>query len=388
MNLDGVAYIVDCALANPGHPWNIANRPAPSESKGSKTEVKFPGNTYYFLMSPTRAIYTHFPKDSKYQFLTRIMTTDEFISQPCYRPSCFEQGIRVDLACQRIILVEGDEVHTFKLGLREGTIVRAELIMDSYEGERETKFSTLRKTSVEVVNINSSAGASPASSFFGGSSSSLNSATVVEVRPKRLAMAQIVYEKPAPDAKPERMAAIMIKIANRLGPRTLEGTLKIFAGSRTQFDRSNVEQMPLALIYRVNHTAADEISSSIPVSLQPMQFEFLANPPSEPEMVLMDPYAYALQQNDIVTFRCRLSNPWGEHASLPVKMTVDHEGRKIAEGPVKVVLLTPKEERVLPYDVGFATWSVTVKAREKGAYMLSVYTTPKLLQSFASWKIV
>ena len=127
-------------------------------------------------------------------------------------------------------------------------------------------------------------------------------------------MAQITYEEvpyATKEGEPQtgtRCAVIMIKLANRLGPRQLNGTLKIYAGSRPPFDRNNMDMLPLAAMYRVCHAAQLEIPNGQPVALLPMQFEFFSHTPSDPEFYVMDPLAFALQQNDIVTFRCRLSN--------------------------------------------------------------------------------
>ncbi|KAI9005618.1 hypothetical protein DFJ74DRAFT_395862 [Hyaloraphidium curvatum] len=395
VNLDGVAYVVDCALGAASHPWNgRPNALSAPEAKGSKgtPNPKASANFHYFLMPPLRAIYTHYPAEDRFQFLVRKMDPAAFCSQPCYRPAFFANRFAIPEASGRTVEACGEQIYTIKLNIGEDVMVRAELVMDAFEGDREASFGSMsRKTSVEVVALPSSGSASTAS-LFGGSTSSLGS-TVVEVRRKRLAQAQILYELAAKVEATDvdlgqRKAAIAIKIANRAGPQRLGGTLMIFAGSKQSFDRNTVDQMPLAIMYRVIHLARDEVSAHLPVSLLPMQFEFFASHHTEPEFYVMDPLAYALQQNDIVTFRCRLSNPWGHHAKLLPRMCLDSDGRRILEGPVKVVLLTPKEERTLPFDNEAKTWQLTVKAIEKGPYLLSVYVTQKKLQSFATWKVV
>ncbi|CAG8463849.1 110_t:CDS:10 [Diversispora eburnea] len=48
---------------------------------------------FYFMCSPLKLIYTHYPEKTKYQYLQPPITRPEFINQPRYRPEFFEAGL-------------------------------------------------------------------------------------------------------------------------------------------------------------------------------------------------------------------------------------------------------------------------------------------------------
>ncbi|RHZ45410.1 hypothetical protein Glove_680g42 [Diversispora epigaea] len=48
---------------------------------------------FYFMCSPLKLIYTHYPEKTKYQYLQPPITRPEFINQPHYKPEFFEAGL-------------------------------------------------------------------------------------------------------------------------------------------------------------------------------------------------------------------------------------------------------------------------------------------------------
>ncbi|CAG8621196.1 10296_t:CDS:2, partial [Acaulospora morrowiae] len=56
-------------------------------------EKKF--RSFYFMCSPTKLIYSHFPNNVKEQYLQPTITRPEFINQPHYKSTFFDKGLRL-----------------------------------------------------------------------------------------------------------------------------------------------------------------------------------------------------------------------------------------------------------------------------------------------------
>ncbi|CAG8453757.1 13627_t:CDS:10 [Ambispora gerdemannii] len=93
--LDGEYFLIDCT-------WGAG------VVSNLKFERKF--NPFYFMASPLHLIYTHFPENSREQYLRPPIRFDEFVGLPFFKPEWFTSGFRMAKYHECVIEVENDLV--------------------------------------------------------------------------------------------------------------------------------------------------------------------------------------------------------------------------------------------------------------------------------------
>lgn len=108
-------------------------------------------NDFFFLTPPAQLIYSHLPRDERWQLLAQPVSSEQFVAMPCLQPAFFRHGIT--LVSHHSLSISSDGTLAIRLDARPDTLISARLKGDKHpsSGWRTQVHTTHGQTTIHVA---------------------------------------------------------------------------------------------------------------------------------------------------------------------------------------------------------------------------------------------